>query len=71
MPRIVSRVYIVSLLIISILSISVYLFYDKGNPINIYFKNKAEGFFKLETLKLDGRYRSSKKQILEMYQKLD
>ena len=64
MPRIVSRVYIILLLIISILSISVYLYYDKGNPINTYFNNKAENFFKLETLKLDGRYRSNKEQIL-------
>ena len=66
MPRIVNRVYIISLLIISILSISVYLYYDKGNPINIYFNNKVEGFFKLETLKLDGRYRSSKERILSI-----
>ncbi len=64
MPRIISKVYIISLLIVSILSIFAYLYYKKDNPINMYMSNKAEGFFKLETLKLDGRYRSSKEHIL-------
>ena len=64
MSKIINKFYIIAILVLIFSSIPLYIYFSKNNSIKNFLTNKINQNFKLETLKLDGRYRSSRSKIL-------
>ena len=58
------KTYFSLILFLTIFTFSIYLLLYQNNPVNNYYNNFSNSFFKLEKLKLDGRVRSNKTKIL-------
>ena len=58
------KTYFFFIIFLSLIAFSIYSFFYENNPLNNYYNNFSNSFFKLEKLKLDGRARSNKTKIL-------
>ena len=58
------KTYFFFIIFLSLIAFSIYSFFYENNPLNNYYNNFSNSFFKLEKLKLDGRLRSNKTKIL-------
>ena len=64
MLKLKRKTYFFFVIFLIIITFLIYLFLYENNPINNYYSNFSNSFFKLEKLKLDGRLRSNKTKIL-------
>lgn len=64
MSKIINKFYIITFLVLIFSSISVFIYFYNDNYVKNYLTKKINQTFKLEKLKLDGRYRSNRSKIL-------
>ena len=64
MSKLITKTYLTLAFLFIVVFFIIFFFLNKGNSIDRYLLNLSDSFFKLERLKLDGRKRSSKEDIL-------
>ena len=64
MSKIINKFYIITFLVLIFSSISVFIYFYNDNYVKNYLTKKINQTFKLEKLKLDGRFRSNRSKIL-------